>query len=110
MFVNVDVLQECGIACHQMKGQTYNHAVRTDESELFDLLITDPSYGTPKGESTAGTGYEKFFGKYEIKNLTRFSRRVAAPGGWAFILTSFTKFPELLEAMVEAGFSVPPFP
>ena len=105
-----DVLRKLGIACEQMKWQVYYKTILTDETPLFDLVLTDPPYGTAQSRARAGSAYDNFVSDDEIKEVAQFCRRVLRSGGWVFLFTSTKLFNSWHTAFRSCGFSAPEFP
>jgi len=105
-----DHLSELRIVHLQMKWQDFDKTVRSDKSELFDFILTDPPYGTPKSRSGAGTGYGNNIDDAEIRAVAQFSRRALRAGGWFLAFVSFRNFGTFYEELRRVGFSVPEHP
>jgi len=106
----VDYLSEMGVSCYQMKWQIFDKTVWTDESSLFDFILTDPPYGTPKSMSLRSTSYDNYVDDEEIKSMSQFARRVLKPGGWLFAFVSFRNFETFFNELRRIGFGGPEYP
>lgn len=104
------LLQRLGITCQQMKWQVYYKTILTDETPLFDMILTDPPYGTPQSRSRSGSTYDNFVSDEEMKAAAQFSRKVLREGGWVFLFTSVKYFNSWHAAFRSCGFTAPEFP
>jgi len=98
------------VSCYQMKWQDFDKTVWTDSHPLFDLILTNPPYGTPKSQSLRRTSYDNFIDDKEVKSLCQFSRRVLKPGGWFFSFLSFRNFELFYSELHRIGFTGPEYP
>jgi len=106
----IDALNELGIVAYQMKWQVFYKTVREEGDAQYDLILTDPPYGTPKSRSKAGIGYDNFVDSEDMKQAAECARKLLRPGGWVFLFTSVRYFMQWHEAFRACGFRAPEYP
>lgn len=106
----LDLVEEMGVKCYQMKWQDFDKTVWTESHPLFDLILTDPPYGTPRSQSLRHTPYDNFIDDKEVKALCQFARRVLKPGGWFLSFLSFRNFELFYSELHRIGFTGPQYP
>ena len=71
-----------------MKWQEFESSAWMGSEKPYDMMLTDPPYGTPESESGAGTEYDTYLDDADMRAVAQFGNRHVVAGGAVVIFTS----------------------
>lgn len=105
-----DVLVKAGIHLLQMSWQKYSKTVRNEKSDMFDLVLTDPSYGGKNNEYTNDIRGSAAMEQGEFTEFSQFCRASLRKGGYVFIFSAPQYLHTWTESLSAVGLEVMPYP
>lgn len=99
-------MESIGIHSYNTTWPRYCSTIRKDNEELFDCVITDPPYGTPKNPSKAGSNFHDEISTSEFTDYGEALFSLLRRGGFVFIFSSAHYIEPWKKSLRSAGFEV----
>lgn len=102
-------LTKLGIHTYQTTWQNFKQNI-WDLNTKVDGILVDPPFGTTRGSSNGGKGFDDEVSEEEMKDFAGFCKNAIVTGGYIFIFTSWHFFPKWHAALVQQNISVMEYP